>query len=171
MMWVRTASERDLAAVKTLLAETWHATYDGIYGVERVDEITSDWHSLESLKARLSKPHSEFILCEGENGIAGMAFASQTDPGFVMLRQLYVLPNAQKNGVGSLLLDEIIAAFPDGKSLRVEVEAANAGALAFYQAKGFAQIAATDNCGKDQSGIPALILARSLQRQTAHPRY
>jgi ribosomal protein S18 acetylase RimI-like enzyme len=162
-MWVRTASERDLPAVQKLLRETWHATYDTIYGVERVNEITKDWHSLANLKARLTKPHSEFVLCEGENGIAGMAFASQSDPDFVMLYQLYVQPDAQKQGVGSLLLGEIMTAFPDGKSLRLEVEAANAGALAFYKSKGFAQIATTENCGKDQSGIQALVLARSIE--------
>ena len=27
-MFVRSASERDLAAVRELLVETWHATYD-----------------------------------------------------------------------------------------------------------------------------------------------
>jgi ribosomal protein S18 acetylase RimI-like enzyme len=161
-MWVRTASERDLPAVQKLLRETWHATYDTIYGVERISEITNDWHSLANLKSRLSKPHSEFVLCEGESGIVGMAFASQSDSGFVTLYQLYVHPDAQRRGVGSLLLDEIIAAFPDAKSLRLEVEPENTGAVAFYTAKGFAQVGNTDNCGKDQSGIPALILAKSI---------
>jgi ribosomal protein S18 acetylase RimI-like enzyme len=161
-MWVRTASERDLPAVQKLLRETWHATYDTIYGVERVNEITRDWHSLESLKQRLTKPHSEFVLCEADSGIVGMAFASQNDPGFVMLYQLYVHPNAQKQGVGSLLLNEIIAAFHDAESLRLEVEPQNAGAVAFYTAKGFALVGRTENCGKDQSGIPALILAKSI---------
>jgi ribosomal protein S18 acetylase RimI-like enzyme len=161
-MWVRTASERDLPAVQKLLRETWHATYDAIYGVERVNEIKRDWHSLESLKSRLSKPHSEFVLFEGEEGIIGMAFASQSDPGFVTLYQLYVHPDAQRRGVGSLLVDEIIAAFPDAKSLRLEVEPENTSSVAFYAAKGFAQVGRAENCGKDQSGIPALILERPL---------
>jgi len=40
-MFVRTASERDLKAVRDLLVETWHATYDPFYGVERVTAITT----------------------------------------------------------------------------------------------------------------------------------
>jgi hypothetical protein len=48
-MFVRSASERDLAEVRALLVETWHATYDAIYGDERVTEITDDWPSLASL--------------------------------------------------------------------------------------------------------------------------
>jgi ribosomal protein S18 acetylase RimI-like enzyme len=161
-MWIRTASERDLGAVQKLLRDTWHATYDAIYGVERVNEITSDWHSMESLRARLTKPHSEFILCEGESGIIGMAFASQSAPDFVMLHQLYVRPSAQGQGAGSLMLDEIIEAFPEAKSLRLEVEAANRQAVAFYRSKGFAEFSNTQHCGEDRSGIPALILAKIL---------
>lgn len=161
-MWIRTASERDLPAVQKLLRETWHATYDAIYGIERVNEITSDWHSLESLKARLTKPHSEFILCESGNRIVGMAFASQTEPEFVMLHQLYVHPSAQGQGAGSQLLDEIIEAFPEAKSLRLEVEAGNTAAVSFYKSKGFAEFSGTQNCGEDQSGIPALVLAKTL---------
>ena len=34
-MFVRTAGERDLAEVRALLVETWHATYDAIYGAEQ----------------------------------------------------------------------------------------------------------------------------------------
>ncbi|TIU66551.1 MAG: GNAT family N-acetyltransferase, partial [Mesorhizobium sp.] len=59
-MFVRTASERDLVAVRALLVETWHATYDAIYGAERVTAITDAWHSITSLKTRLTRPNSEF---------------------------------------------------------------------------------------------------------------
>lgn len=36
VFFVRTAGERDLDKVRALLAETWHATYDTFYGVEKV---------------------------------------------------------------------------------------------------------------------------------------
>ena len=41
-MFVRTASARDLPAIRALLVATWHDTYDGIYGVERVTAITDE---------------------------------------------------------------------------------------------------------------------------------
>ena len=160
-MWVRTASERDLPVVQKLLRETWHATYDGIYGVERVNEITADWHSIANLKAKLSEPHSEFIVADGEDSIAGMAFASQSDLNFVTLHQIYVHPVVQGKGIGSMLLKEIIDAFPEGKALRLEVEPANARAVNFYRSKGFEPLGQTENCGGD-SGIPALVLQRPI---------
>ncbi|ESY96944.1 GNAT family N-acetyltransferase [Mesorhizobium sp. LNHC209A00] len=162
-MFVRTAGDRDLAAVRALLVETWHATYDDIYGAERVTEITNEWHSIASLMARLVKPSSEFLVADDGERIGGMAFAEAVDGGgVVMLRQLYVLPSLQGRGIGGMLLDEIIESFPEAHRIRLEVEEKNARAVAFYQANGFVQAGRTENCGSAGSAIPALIYERVL---------
>ncbi|MCX8568176.1 MULTISPECIES: GNAT family N-acetyltransferase [Hyphomicrobiales] len=141
-MFVRTASERDLEAIKVLLAETWHATY----GVERVKEITAEWHSVASLKARLTLPNSEFLVADDGKAIAGMAFAASTDdPKVVMLRQLYVRPGNQRAGIGRMLLEEIEQCFPEAHKLRLEAEEANGQAIAFYLANGFRQTGRTED--------------------------
>ncbi|MEP2460074.1 MAG: GNAT family N-acetyltransferase, partial [Nitratireductor sp.] len=137
-MFVRTASERDLAAVRALLVETWHATYDPIYGVDRVTEITDDWHSPAALKGRLTQPQSEFILADDGQSLGGVAFASADEDGrAVTLHQLYVLPAMQGRGIGGMLLDEIVESFPQARRLVLEVEEANVPAIAFYEAHGF----------------------------------
>ena len=159
--FIRTASERDLPAVQTLLGICWHATYDEIYGAERVSAITAGWHSLPSLKASLSKPYSEFIVAEGPAGIAAMAYASQSDPAFVMLHQLYILPEAQGHGLGGQILGEIESAFLDANAIRLEVEAANEKAVRFYERHGFETVSRTENCGKDEPGIAALVMQKT----------
>ncbi|MCT7375436.1 GNAT family N-acetyltransferase [Chelativorans salis] len=160
-MFLRSAGERDLKAVRALLVETWHATYDSIYGTERVAEITDDWHSLPSLKARLERLDSEFVLVDDGREIIGMAFASAIDKGeTVMLHQLYVKPAHQGKGVGSLLLGEVESCFPDARRIRLEVEEANVQATAFYRAKGFSKVGTTADCGKEGSGIGAAVLER-----------
>ncbi|MER8967487.1 GNAT family N-acetyltransferase [Mesorhizobium sp. M0159] len=160
-MFVRTAGERDLAAVRALLIETWHATYDAIYGAARVTEITDEWHSIAALKARLTRPNSEFLLADDGKSIGGMAFAAATtDPAIVMLNQLYVHPAWQRQGIGQALLDEIEASFPEARTLRVEVEEANAPAIAFYRARGFLPAGNTADCG-GASGLPALVLEKA----------
>ena len=162
-MFVRTAGERDVAAVRALLVETWHATYDGIYGAERVTGITDEWHSLASLKAQLEKPYSEFLVADDGSEIGGMAFAtSGADGKAVSLHQLYVRPGCQGRGIGGMLLDEIIDSFHDAELIRLEVEAANGKAIEFYASQGFLQTGQTANCGKEKSGIPALVFERSL---------
>ena len=161
-MFVRTASERDLAAIRALLVETWHATYDAIYGAQRVTEITDDWHSIASLKARLTRPNSEFLVADDGKRIGGMAFAAATtDAKIVLLNQFYVLPACQRQGIGQALLDEVEASFPEANILRVEVEEANVQAIAFYRSKGFLPAGSTADCGGG-SGLPALIFEKPL---------
>ena len=162
-MFVRTASERDLEAVRALLVETWHATYDAIYGVEQVTDITNDWHSLQSLKARLARPNSEFLVADDGKRVGGMAYAAATaDLNSVMLHQLYVHPSLHRTGLGTMLLHEIENSFPEARTLRLEVEAANASAVAFYRSNGFVPAGETANCGGPTSGISALIMEKTL---------
>ncbi|MER8381841.1 GNAT family N-acetyltransferase [Mesorhizobium sp. M1399] len=161
-MFVRTAGERDLAAVRALLIETWHATYDAIYGAARVTEITDEWHSIAALKARLTRPNSEFLVADDGKSIGGMAFAAATtDARIVMLNQLYVHPAWQRQGIGQALLDEIEASFPEARTLRVEVEEANAPAIAFYRSRGFLPASDTADCG-GATGLPALVLEKAI---------
>ncbi|PZV40195.1 GNAT family N-acetyltransferase [Mesorhizobium kowhaii] len=161
-MFVRTASERDLIAVRALLVETWHATYDAIYGAAKVTEITDDWHSIASLRSRLTKPVSEFLVADDGKRIGGMALAECVDSGkLVVLKQLYVLPSLQGRGIGGMLLDEIIESFPEARAVRLEVEEQNTRAIAFYEANGFVRSA---DVGKhtDASGKPTLVYNRPL---------
>ncbi|WP_457586292.1 N-acetyltransferase family protein [Ensifer canadensis] len=164
MYFVRTASERDLEKVRALLVETWHATYDTFYGVEKVNELTGRWHSLPALKARLERKNAEFLVADDGRGIGGMGYASMSDTlkKTVMLHQLYVLPKLQGQGIGRDIFAELETCFPDAERMRVEVEPQNLHALAFYRAHGFAEVGQTSNCGDDQSGLAALILEKRL---------
>lgn len=164
-MWLRSVSETDLDAVRALLGRTWHATYDHIYGVEKVAAITSEWHAIEALRRHLDKPYSEFVLADSQAGPLGVAFASMIEDGVSQLHMLYVAPEAHGRGIGTQLLQEMESAFPSAAKLRLEVDAANAGAIAFYQRRGFRQVGATSNCGQSQFAIPALIFEKDLQWQ------
>ena len=162
-MFVRTVSKRDLKAVQALLAETWHATYDSIYGEARVNEIIAEWHSMAALEAQLETPLSEFLVADDGTQIGGVAYATAIGDGkTVMLRQLYVRPDSQGRSIGGLLLDEIEGCFPDADKVRLEVEEANAKAVAFYLAQGFAKVGQTPSCGRPDSGITADIYERPI---------
>ncbi len=162
-MFVRTASERDLETIRDLLVETWHATYDSIYGAAKVTEITDDWHSIASLKARLVRPNAEFIVADDGKSLGGMAYAAATsDPKIVMLHQLYVRPALQRSGLGRSLLDEIEDSFPDARTIRLEVEAQNLPAVAFYSKNGFVPKGEVVNCGGSAFAIPAVVYEKRL---------
>lgn len=162
MFFVRSASARDLQAVSALLGEAWHATYDGLYGAERVGEITRDWHSIAALKRDLERPVSEFLVADSGTEIGGTAYASVTAKDVVTLHRLYVRPDLKRQGIGRDLLAEIETCFDGARRMRLEVEPANTAAVAFYQAHGFVETGTVDNCGGGQSGIPAIVMEKAL---------
>lgn len=163
-MWVRSATEADLKAVHELLVSTWHATFDDILGQEIVNAVTDKWHSLGALKANLKKPYSEFVVADnGEGGIDGMAFASQSQEGKASLHQLYVRPETQVQGVGTMLLAEIEMAFPDVRAIRLEVIEKNTKAVQFYERKGYQRIGRNEDWGDPACKEPVLIMEKSLE--------
>lgn len=159
--YLRTAGKTDLPAIKSLLAVTWHDTYDRIYGAGKVDELTARWHSQEALQKRLTLPDSEFIVADDGSALLGVAFAQMTGSD-VKLHQLYVLPEHQGKGVGQALLEELMGCFPGAKSVSLEVDEANTGARKFYARNGFVETGRTDDCGGKSDQIPALVLSRRL---------
>ncbi len=164
MYFVRTASERDLEKVRKLLVETWHATYDSLYGVEKVTQLTHSWHSVAALKSRLAQKNSEFVVADNGADIGGMGYAAMSAdlPGTAILHQLYVHPDCQRNGLGRDMFAELETCFPDASVMRLEVEPGNHAALSFYHAHGFVEVGKTENCGDGKSGIPALIMEKPL---------
>ncbi len=162
MFFVRSASERDLKAVSALLGDAWHATYDAIYGRERVEAITRDWHSLAALKRDLARPASEFLVADSGSEIAGTAYATVTAKDVVTLHRLYVSPLLQRKGIGRDLLAEIETCFDGARLLRLEVEPANVNAVDFYRAHGFAETGTVEDCGSGDSGIPAIVMEKPL---------
>ena len=164
MFFVRTAGEQDLEKVRALLGETWHATYDHIYGPGKVSELHASWHSLASLKARLANKNSEFLVADDGRTIGGMGYAvmSTEMTKTVMLYMLYVSPRCQRQGIGRDIFAELETCFPDAKIMRLEVEPQNEPAIAFYKAHGFVEVGRTENCGQGKSAIPALVFEKPL---------
>lgn len=134
---IRDAEAADLPAVRALLVETWHATYDAIYGWQRVAEITNAWHSLENLKAQLGRDEGVFLVALVGEEIVATASARQERDRAALLTRLYVLPNRQGVGIGRTLLQVALACFPDAPVARLEVESQNEPAIAFYERMGF----------------------------------
>ena len=160
MFFVRTACERDLAKVSALLAETWHATYDALYGADKVREITAHWHSVPMLKAKLERRDSEFVVADNGRELAGMGYVAMARdrPKVAFLHQLYVLPRYQRQGIGRDLFAELETCFPYAGQMRLEVEENNAKAIAFYEAHGFS----AHGAGAPHWGIATIVMDKPL---------
>ena len=159
-VYIRTASARDLPAVRELLVATWHATYDSLYGAERVEDITGRWHSVEALGRNLARTDSEFVLADDGEALLGMAFAF-AHGDHADLKQLYVHPSAQGRGVGALLLAEIENSFDEAHALMLEVEEQNTAAISFYKRMGFVEQARSDTCN-GEAGFGTILMSKAL---------
>lgn len=165
MFFVRTATDRDVEPLRTLLTQSFHATYDGFYGPPKVAELIAAWHSPAEIKRRIQVKGGEYLVADDGKRIGGMAFAAMSEKltKTAILHQLYVHPDHQRQGIGRDLFAEVETCFPDAEILRLEVEPENAGAIAFYEAHGFVEVDRTRNCGGPDSGIEALVLEKPLR--------
>ena len=136
---IRPARRDELAAIRAVLVETWHDTYDAIYGVARVSEITDDWHSLDNLARGLNRKDHAFLVADVDGAIEGTALATFGGDSLIVLNRLYVRPGRQRNGLGTALLDACIAYFPQSRLIRLEVEIGNEKGRAFYARRGFTE--------------------------------
>ncbi|HYF56846.1 MAG TPA: GNAT family N-acetyltransferase [Salinarimonas sp.] len=143
---LRPAAPADLPAVRDLLTETWHATYDAIHGAAKVAEVTAAWHSVEALERSLHAPGAVFLVAERDGVLVGTSLAAPDGEGGACLRRLYVRPGAQGTGVGRCLLDATLAPFREVPAW-LEVEPGNARAVAFYERHGFAREPGQGACG------------------------
>lgn len=165
VFFIRTATERDIAALVSLLASAWRATYLDLYGAERVEHFISEWHSPNAVAANIARTDGEYLVADSGSRLGGMAFASLSGEGdekVVKLHQLYVHPDCQRQGIGRDLFAEIETCFIDVKRMVLEVDPGNHHAINFYKGVGMEEVGRTANCGPGKSGIPALIYAKGL---------
>ena len=165
MFFVRTASRDDLGKVRALLADAFHATYDALYGPQKVQELIDGWQSLAALEHRLDAPGSEFLVADDGKRIGGMAYAQRrnTRPETVILHQLYVHPDCHRQGIGRDIFAEIESCFPGADLMELEVEPKNEKAIAFYLAHGFEPVEEVTIDTGPAKGLQALIMRKALE--------
>lgn len=162
-MEIRLATASDLPAVRAVLVETWHATYDSIYGREEVAKITSAWHSISALEEQGRRTDFiRLIAIDGRTVVATSGASLLDGSAAIKLHQLYILPSHQKRGLGLRLIAETAKRFPGATRLECEVEPQNSAAVSFYENAGFVRVGEVPHCGADGSGIRAWLFAKNL---------
>jgi ribosomal protein S18 acetylase RimI-like enzyme len=137
---IRPATADDLPAVRALLAETWHDTYDALMGADWVTEVSGRWHSIENLRRQIETPDTSFLVAVDQGKVIGHILADARKPPVLVVGRLYVLPAHQRGGIGARLLAAAIAEHPACERLRLEVEAGNEKGIAFYRRAGCEEV-------------------------------
>ena len=115
---------------------------DAIAGLEDTcqgPDAWSAWLVRDGVEGVL--PTVRYLVADVDDAVVGYAVASFAGD-IAELQRIGVAPAARRAGVGSALLDEVVAEAPatGANRLLLEVREDNAGALAFYAARGFIEI-------------------------------
>lgn len=133
---VRTATPGDLEAVLLVGHRTWWATYLPLTGSDYVEAGLAKWWTPQELLPQIEA--GRVLLAEQDGVVVGMASAGPYE-GDLVLFKLYVQPEAQGHGVGTALLDRVLAEARRGghQIIRLPYLDGNDSARGFYAARGF----------------------------------
>jgi ribosomal protein S18 acetylase RimI-like enzyme len=161
---IRHSRLRDVARLRDLAKVCWHATYDSILGRSEAARTGGRAYSTFNVGywiclSRLSRAST--VLVAEHGGVSAGFAMSQRDGPEIILYSLYVHPDWQRKGIGSALLDAVIAGHPGANAIRLEVLRDNASAIAWYQAKGFERYGETKSA-TGTSDVPSIYMDRRL---------
>jgi GNAT superfamily N-acetyltransferase len=141
---VRFADEADAAVIARILMTSRSATMPYLPPQKRSHEQVTRWVQdvvLKQCRTWVAVRDAEII-----------GFAALDDD---MLEHLYLRPDVRRQGVGTLLLDEVRRHSPDGVSLYVFQQ--NIDARAFYERHGFT-VFDTSNGDRNMENLPDMTL-------------
>ncbi len=135
---IREVRNEDLPAVEQLLSLTWADTYASFLSDKIIHKVTELWHNPELLKKQIANPHVHFLTASNsQNDFIGLITAVENDSGNIVLGRLYVHPDKQRCGIGSMLLKKSIENYPRAKKIHLEVEENDVKGVNFYRGHGF----------------------------------
>lgn len=165
---VRRCWPHDIVSLSRLLKVCWHATYDRMLGERQAVQAGRHLHSKFNLGLWIARSlvsrGSTVLVATRDCMPVGHAMA-QRDGAEIILYSLYVHPEWQGKGIGSALLDAVIAGHPRAKAIRLEVLKDNAAAIAWYRAKGFENYGETGNA-TGTAGIASAYMDKKLVART-----
>lgn len=135
---IRQMQENDITFVQEIASKSWHHTYEGIIPRKIQDTFIQMAYSSNQLSARLV--NSLFLVAFQDESLVGFANFSNVTSGEAELFAIYLHPDMQGKGIGSVLLQKGIQMLPNLSSLFVCVEKENTIGMHFYLAKGFVKI-------------------------------
>lgn len=100
-MLVRPADEKDRKAIGIVMCRTWQQAYKDIVDQDYLDTLTPEGSEPKNIN-----PEASFVCQIGEEIIGMVNFGisrQENDPTLGEIRAIYVLPERQGSGAGSLL--------------------------------------------------------------------
>ena len=135
---IRAADGNDLAAVLAVGRRTWPVTYGPIAGEEYVAMGLAKWWTAGATIPAIRA--GRVTVAEVDGTVVGIAVVGPHE-NHLVLWKLYVLPEHQGGGIGSALMESVVArARGEHSQIRLSYLDGNTLAETFYRGKGFVEI-------------------------------
>ena len=135
---IRTADADDLQAVLDVGHRTWPVTYGPIAGEDYVAMGLAKWWTKDATSPAIRA--GRVTVAEVDGVVVGMASVGPHEQ-HLALWKLYVRPEHQGKGIGSALLESVVArARGDYAQIRLSYLEGNTSAQGFYRTKGFVEV-------------------------------
>lgn len=144
---IRRATAADVPAITALTETVWRHAYPGIISHDQIDYMLERLNDPQTLTRQITKKERIVLLALRNDLNAGFASTglSQNDKTIYRIHQLYILPQAQKNGIGQRL---IAAAETEAKKVKCALLELNVNrnnpAYHFYVRLGFSTVREVD---------------------------
>ena len=147
---IERAKSEDAEAAADLLRQTWLATYPNEdVGITKEDiRLRTEGENGERLQQNIDKWRKSIESTDGKSAtyvarkdgkVIGLTFPVITPEGQHRIGTLYVLPEAQDQGVGGKLMQANLAWHGETKPVYLAVAAYNQKAINFYKKYGFVE--------------------------------
>jgi ribosomal protein S18 acetylase RimI-like enzyme len=143
---IKTAGPEHARGIQNVFYKTWLETYpneEAKITKEDVEEFfkdSLDEKKIELQEKQLAEPSEHkkiFVALESEtNQVVGVCRIFIYEE-YGQLQAIYVLPEFQRKGIGSMLWEKVLQEFGDGKDIIVRVATYNTNAIDFYKKLGF----------------------------------
>jgi ribosomal protein S18 acetylase RimI-like enzyme len=114
---IRGADRSDVPGIADVARQTWTATYAGIIPDEVQRQLLESWYSAPALSRAIASPGA-FLVATQAGRVVGFAQFVWRPPESAELARIYVLPERQHVGVGTMLLDAGFAVSEAGSGPR-----------------------------------------------------
>ena len=141
---VRNAVPRDTKAIREVYYTSWLATYPNEGHKILLSDIEACWSGAftpESIKKGEQRiaflpPSQKMYVAEVKGGIIGVTDVTKSDTEHTVAT-LYVLPEYQRQKIGTILFEEVLRFLGNDIDIVVDVAVYNIGAIKFFESLGF----------------------------------
>ena len=128
MVQIRKAETDDLQSIHDMAQVVFRDTYKGILSPDQMEYMMEMMYSLPNLRKQLEEGHHYYIAQDGDNRLGYVSLqhegADEEGTEVFHLHKIYVMPDAQGQGVGKILFDTAVdhaKQIAAGRKARIEL--------------------------------------------------